>query len=199
MFEARADQADGLRRLFGLGHRALLPLGAMVDPGVARRVVRQLQLRIQADGCRVTAIDLLGERTVDDVVGAVDRSRAASGAERTLLVASPELIGRAFGGQLDAMLLLLSVAPGRLEEQLRCLRGIVRYRGIQSFGIAWPDGTAAEAREAHGRLVDRASRSPAARMQHIQSWQIATRPGIGAFEVPVERVPPCGPHGGTRH
>jgi hypothetical protein len=200
MFEARADQADGLRRLFGLGQRALLPVGAMVDPVFARRAVQRLQQRIQADGLRVGAIDLLGERTVDGLVGAIDRLRAADAADatdRTVLVARPDLIGRAFGPQLDSMLLLLSVDGARHDEQLRCLRSIARYRGIHRFGVAWPDGTATQGRDAHRRLLDCAGALSDSRIQHIQSWQIATRPGIGAFEVAVEQVAGSPPRSGT--
>ena len=185
MFERRVDQADGLRRLFGRKERALLPIGTMLDATASRRAIDHLLERIRIEGQAALAIERVGPVTVGDLFAAIDEQQADPRVDRLVVVARAELIGQVFGGDLDAMVLLLSSEPGRLDAQYAELKALCERRAIQRFGIAFADGDERRIAKAHKCLQQLASSFLGVHLDPVRGWRFPPRMARSLFELPM--------------
>ncbi|MGE0311034.1 MAG: hypothetical protein AB7P21_05365 [Lautropia sp.] len=192
MFERRVDQADGLRRLFGRRERALLPVGAMVGESVARRAVDHLVERLRVEQHAAVAVERFGDATVGDLFSAIDGQRDNERIDRIVVVAPAALVAQVFGADLDAMLLMLSSEPRRLDAQYAALKSLVERRSIRRFGIAFVDGDERRIVRAHKCLQALAGRFLGVDLDPVRGWRFPPRMERSGFELPMAWVERAG-------
>lgn len=185
MFDRRVDQADGLRRLFGHREAALLPVGSLVDADLSRRAIDHLLERIRIEGQAARAIERVGPASVGDLFAAIDEQQGDARIDRLVIVARAELIGQVFGADLDAMLLMLSSEPSRLDAQYAELKALVERRAIRRFGIAFVDGDDRRVAMAHKCLQQLATRFLGVDLDPVRGWRFPPRMARTLFELPM--------------
>ncbi len=188
MFERRVDQADGLRRMFGRRERALIPVGSMVGESLARRAIDHLIERLRVEQQAAVAIERFGDASVGDLFAAIEAQRENERVDRVVIVAQAALVAQVFGADLDAMLLMLSSEPSRLDAQYATLKVLVERRSIRRFGIAFVDGDERRIARAHKCLQSLASQFLGVELDPVRGWRFPPRMARPLFELPMAWV-----------
>ncbi len=136
MFDGMTDQAAGLRRLFRMQQRALIPAGHLVSEPVARQFAEQLAQRMAGWGELLRIVDRQALAEMLDS-SAVDGSPANS---HCLWLDEPVAMAQWLQAQAaDRMLLVASHRRDAMMPQYAQIKRIVAMTGIRRFGLMFVD------------------------------------------------------------
>lgn len=195
MFEAVADQADGLRRHFLPREASVLPMGCCAPASLCRAYAATVIGQLQQDGFTPILFDRLDlERELGDV-------QTHAPVDRLVLLDEPVRLAGWLRGRVPAMLLLLSHHPDALTPSYAAIKSIVLTQGLRRVATCFVDAPTLEhAARAHQRLASCATRfldveiEPFPRI-HPDRDPLTGRPRLAdtqRFEIGMEGNPP--PH-----
>lgn len=167
MFDAMTDQAAGLRRLFRMHQRVLIPVGSLVPDPVGRGFAGRLVERLAAGGLDV---GVLNRQAMNRMLSHDGLNEELANSHFLWLDDPVEMARWVAAHSADRMLLLLSHRREAMMSQYAQIKEIVATTGIRRFGLIFVDiEQAARGRQAFLGLAGCARRFLDARLDVVVS------------------------------